>query len=305
MQKTTKGKMKISRDGLVAGLMLTPAIIFLIVCSIYPFIWIFRYICYDYNGFTATFTGTRNITRMLGDKTFWNSVGHTFEYAAYKLIFIIPLSLLMAVLLNMRMKGSNLFRGMYFMPTIISTSISGMIFAFIFATKNGIANSILMDMGVIDSPIKWLMSRDWVMVTVTIMAIWGGLGNYMLYFTTGMNGLSEDVYESAKIDGANGVQTFFRITLPMLSPVLKVVLMLAITSAFKDYEAIMVLSKGGPGNRSMVMFLYIYNLIFGATDSTIQAQIGYGALLSIMAALIVGTVTIIYNIVAKKLDDVV
>ncbi len=254
MQKTTKGKMKISRDGLVAGLMLTPAIIFLIVCSIYPFIWIFRYICYDYNGFTATFTGTRNITRMLGDKTFWNSVGHTFEYAAYKLIFIIPLSLLMAVLLNMRMKGSNLFRGMYFMPTIISTSISGMIFAFIFATKNGIANSILMDMGVIDSPIKWLMSRNWVMV---------------------------------------------------LSPVLKVVLMLAITSAFKDYEAIMVLSKGGPGNRSMVMFLYIYNLIFGATDSTSQAQIGYGALLSIMAALIVGTVTIIYNIVAKKLDDVV
>ena len=171
--------------------------------------------------------------------------------------------------------------------------------------RSGIANSILQDMGIIDSPIKWLMSRDWVMVTVTIMAIWGGLGNYMLYFTTGMNGLSEDVYESAKIDGANGVQTFFRITLPMLSPVLKVVLMLAITSAFKDYEAIMVLSKGGPGNRSMVMFLYIYNLIFGSTDSTSQAQIGYGALLSIMAALIVGTVTIIYNIVAKKLDDVV
>ena len=79
MQKTNKGKMKFSRDGLVAGLMLTPAVIFLIVCSIYPFIWIFRYICYDYNGFTATFTGTRNITRMLGDKTFWSSVGHTFE----------------------------------------------------------------------------------------------------------------------------------------------------------------------------------------------------------------------------------
>ena len=304
MQKTNKGKKKFSRDDLVAGLMLTPAIVFLIVCSIYPFIWIFRYVCYDYNGFTATFTGTRNITRMLGDKTFWNSVGHTFEYAAYKLIFIIPLSLLMAVLLNMRMRGANLFRGMYFMPTIISTSISGMIFAFIFATQNGIANSVLQSMGIIDSPIKWLMSRDWVMVTVTIMAIWGGLGNYMLYFTTGMNGLSEDVYESAKIDGANGVQTFFRITLPMLAPVLKVVLMLAITSAFKDYEAIMVLSKGGPGNRSMVMFLYIYNLIFGSTDSTSQAQIGYGALLSIMAALIVGTVTIIYNNVAKKLDDV-
>ena len=143
------------------------------------------------------------------------------------------------------------------------------------------------------------------MVAVTILAIWGGLGNYMLYFTTGMNSISEDVYESAKIDGANAVQTFFKITLPMLSPVLKVVLMLAITGAFKDYEAIMVLSKGGPGNRSMVMFLYIYNLIFGTANSTTQAQIGYGALLSVVAAIVVGIVTVIYLFVSRKLDEVV
>ena len=177
------------------------------------------------------------------------------------------------------------------MPTIISTSIAGMIFGFIFATKNGILNSMLQNMHMIDSPIKWLNSPSVVMVAVTILAIWGGFGNYMLYFITGMTGISEDVYESAKIDGATGVQTFFRITLPMLAPVLKVVLMLAITGAFKDYEAIMVLTNGGPGNRSMVMFLYIYNIIFGSAGSTSQPQIGYGALLSVVAAVIVGIVT--------------
>jgi raffinose/stachyose/melibiose transport system permease protein len=191
------------------------------------------------------------------------------------------------------------------MPTIVSSSISGMIFAFIFATKNGIVNEVLLNLHLISSPIKWLTGQNWVMVAVTILAIWGGLGNYMLYFTTGMNSISEDVYESAKIDGANAVQTFFKITLPMLSPVLKVVLMLAITGAFKDYEAIMVLSKGGPGNRSMVMFLYIYNLIFGTANSTTQAQIGYGALLSVVAAVIVGFVTAIYLFVSRKLDEVV
>ena len=121
---------------------------------------------------------------------------------------------------------------------------------------------------------------------------------------TGMTSIPEDVYESASIDGANGVQTFFHITLPMLAPVIKVVLMLAITSAFKDYEAIMVLTNGGPGTRTNVMFLYIYKLIFGA-DAGTQAQIGYGALLSLVAAVIVGTVTIIYNLVSKKLDEVV
>ena len=191
------------------------------------------------------------------------------------------------------------------MPTIISTSIAGMIFGFIFATKNGILNSMLQNMHMIDSPIKWLNSPSVVMVAVTILAIWGGYGNYMLYFITGMTGISEDVYESAKIDGATGVQTFFRITLPMLAPVLKVVLMLAITGAFKDYEAIMVLTNGGPGNRSMVMFLYIYNIIFGSAGSTSQPQIGYGALLSVVAAVIVGIVTGIYLFVSKKLDDVV
>jgi raffinose/stachyose/melibiose transport system permease protein len=85
--------------------------------------------------------------------------------------------------------------------------------------------------------------------------------------------------------------------------VLKVVLMLAITGAFKDYEAIMVLTNGGPGNRTNVMFLYIYNLIFSAEAGS-QAQIGYGALLSVMAAVIVGAVTIVYNLVARRLDDV-
>ncbi len=310
MVNSTKKKNSIKTStkksgNIAAFLMLSPAILFLIICSIYPFLWIFRYVASDYNGFTAHFTGTRNLIRMINDSTFWGSVLHTFEYAFYKLIFIIPLSLLMAVLLNQRIKGTVIFRGIYFMPTIISTAIAGMIFGFIFATQHGILNSVLMTMHLIDSPIKWLSSQSVVMASITILAIWGGLGNYMLYFLTGINGISEDVYESAKIDGANAIQTFFRVTLPMLSPVMKVILMLAITGAFKDYEAIMVLTNGGPGNRSNVMFLYIYRLIFGSSGGTSQAQIGYGALLSVVAAMIVGIVTAIYLHVSRKLDDVV
>ncbi len=293
------------RDRISAMLMLSPVVILLIICSIYPFIWMFRYICYDYNGFSAVFTGTRNFTRMFQDSTFWISVGHTFEYALYKLVCIIPLALICAVFLNQKLRGTSAFRIVYFMPTVISSSIAGMIFTFIFATQNGILNGILMAFHLTDQPIRWLTDTAEVMKAVTILAVWGGFGNYMLYFITGMNVISEDVYEAAKIDGANGVQTFFRITLPMLSPILKVVLMLAITGAFKDYESIMVLTQGGPGNRSMVMFLYIYNLIFGSglTNMT-QPQIGYGALLSIMAAIIVGAVTIAYMRIARKLDEV-
>ncbi len=300
-------KMRLKESGGVsAGLMLAPSLIFLAVCSIYPFVWIFRYIMYNYDGIPAhtRYTAWKNFTTMFADTKFWSSVGTTFEYALWKLVFIIPLALIMAVLLNQKLRGSSFFRGVFFMPTVIASSISGMIFTFIFATGNGILNGVLSSTGIIGAPIGWLTDTGVVMSAVIIMSVWAGFGNYMLYFVTGMTSIPTDVYESSRIDGANAVQTFFKITLPMLAPVLKVVLMLAITGAFKDYEAIMVLTNGGPGTRTNVMFLYIYNLIFG-TGSNATRQIGYGALLSLMAAVIVGAVTIIYNLVARKLDDVV
>ncbi len=293
---------RIARGDLSAALMMLPAVFMLSVMSIYPFFWLFRYICYDYNGFAAYFTGTRNFKRMLGDVTFWRSVLHTFEYAGLKLIFIIPLALLLAVLLNQELKGSSFFRGIYFMPTVISSAIYSLIFGFIFAVYNGVLNASLQKLGIIKAPVDWLGDPSIVMFSIIIVAVWGGFGNYMIYFISGMSSIPEEIYESSRIDGANGVQNFFYITLPMLSPVLKVILMLAITTAFKDYQSILVLTDGGPNNRSNVMFSYIYNLIF---SSTTMPQIGYATMLSVVAALIIGIVTAIYMFLARKLDDVV
>lgn len=291
-----------SRGDFAAVFMMLPAVILLVVMSIYPFFWLFRYICYDYNGFNAYFTGARNFMRMLEDETFWRSVLHTFEYAGLKLLFVIPLSLLLAVLLNQKLTGSSIYRGIYFMPTVISSAIYSLIFGFIFAVYNGVLNASLQKMGLIQAPIDWLGDPSIVMLSIVIVAVWGGFGNYMIYFISSMSSIPEEIYESSRIDGANGVQTFFHITLPMLSPVLKVILMLALTTAFKDYQSILVLTDGGPNNRSHVMFSYIYKLIF---SSSTTPQIGYATMLSVVAALIIGIVTAIYMFVARKLDDVV
>ena len=291
-----------SRGDFAAIFMMLPAVILLVVMSIYPFFWLFRYICYDYNGFNAYFTGTRNFIRMLEDETFWRSVLHTFEYVGLKLLFVIPLSLFLAVLLNQKLTGSSIYRGIYFIPTVISSAIYSLIFGFIFAVYNGVLNASLQKMGLIQAPIDWLGDPSIVMLSIVIVAVWGGFGNYMIYFISGMSSIPEEIYESSRIDGANGVQTFFHITLPMLSPVLKVILMLAITTAFKDYQSILVLTDGGPNNRSHVMFSYIYKLIF---SSSTTPQIGYATMLSVVAALIIGIVTAIYMLVARKLDDVV
>ena len=291
-----------SRGDFAAIFMMLPAVILLVVMSIYPFFWLFRYICYDYNGFNAYFTGTRNFIRMLEDETFWRSVLHTFEYVGLKLLFVIPLSLFLAVLLNQKLTGSSIYRGIYFIPTVISSAIYSLIFGFIFAVYNGVLNASLQKMGLIQAPIDWLGDPSIVMLSIVIVAVWGGFGNYMIYFISGMSSIPEEIYESSRIDGANGVQTFFHITLRMLSPVLKVILMLAITTAFKDYQSILVLTDGGPNNRSHVMFSYIYKLIF---SSSTTPQIGYATMLSVVAALIIGIVTAIYMFVARKLDDVV
>lgn len=301
-KKRVSFQKRIARGDLSAALMMLPAVFMLSVMSIYPFFWLFRYICYDYNGFAAYFTGTRNFKRMLVDVTFWRSVLHTFEYAGLKLIFIIPLALLLAVLLNQELKGSSFFRGIYFMPTVISSAIYSLIFGFIFAVYNGVLNASLQKLGIIKAPVDWLGDPSIVMFSIIIVAVWGGFGNYMIYFISGMSSIPEEIYESSRIDGANGIQNFFYITLPMLSPVLKVILMLAITTAFKDYQSILVLTDGGPNNRSNVMFSYIYNLIF---SSTTMPQIGYATMLSVVAALIIGIVTAIYMFLARKLDDVV
>ncbi|MGB8452190.1 MAG: sugar ABC transporter permease [Anaerocolumna sp.] len=297
-----KGKAK--KGNKIVWLMLAPSLFFLLVVSIYPFCWLFQYITYDYNGFTKYYTGLANIKRVFTDTLYWQSVGHTFEYAFLKLILVMPLSLATAVMLSRKLRGSNLLRGIFFLPTVISSAVYCLIFYFIFAAYNGVLNSSLKALGIINQPIDWLGDSTTAMLSAVIVAVWGGFGNYMILFSSGLTSIPEDVYESAKIDGANGLQTFFKVTLPLLGPVLKVVLMLAITTALKDYQSIMVLTGGGPNNSTQVMFLYIYQLCFGNTASSTSLQIGYGAVLSIVSAFIVGTVTLVYLKLSKKLDDI-
>ena len=300
-----RGNMKKSintrtRDNIAATLMLSPAVILLLITSVYPFFWLFRYVLYDYNGFKAYFTGFDNIIRMVNDTMFRDSILHTFEYASMKLVIVIPLSLLLAVLINSKTPGSEFFKAVFFLPTVISAAIYSLIFSFIFAVFNGPLNGVLQQMHLIKAPIDWLGNADWVMISIVIVAVWGAIGNYMIYFLSGLTSISTEIYESCKIDGANAAQTFFKDTLPMLSPILKVILLLALTGAFKDYESIIVMTGGGPNNRSHVMFSYIYTLIF---SSNTTPQIGYATVLSIVAAMIIGLITAIYMYFARKLDD--
>lgn len=294
-----------ANGGITVWLMLLPTLFLFVLTSIYPFTWVFKYIFYDYNGFTAYFVGFDNFRRIFtNDPIYWQSVVHTFEYAAMKLVLVMPISLLSAVLLNNQLRGKNIFRVIFFIPTVISSAVYSLIFYFIYSPYNGVLNALLLQLGLVTEKIDWLGSPSIAMIAAVIVAVWGGFGNYMILFLSGLQSVPQDVYESSKIDGANRIQDFFYITLPMLGPVLKVILMLAITTALKDYQSIMVLTGGGPLNRTNVMFLYVYNLMFGNENGSGTVQIGYGAVVGLVSALIVGIVTLIYLKISKKLDDV-
>lgn len=298
---------KIIRHNLESYTFIIPNLILFTICSIYPVIWTLKYVFFQYGGIgTAApkWVGLENLFRVFRDKVYWESVLHTFTYGFGKVLIIIPLAFFLALLLNKQTKFNGISQSVIFLPTIMSSAVMGLVFYLLFNAYNGEINKYLMETHMISKPINWL-GKEHAMKTLIITAVWGGVGNYMVYFIAGLQQISQDALESAKIDGAGRLQTLWYITIPMLGPILKIILMLSITAAFSDITNVMVLTEGGPNNATMVMSLYGYKYFFpvSATESVIP-QYGYGAAVSVVSAVIAGMVTMIYMKLSKKLDDV-
>ncbi len=285
--------------------MLLPNLILFAAFTVYPLLWVLRFMCFEYRGYgEPVFVGMENFARVMRDEVFWLAVKNTFVYVFGKLILTLPFAFMLAVLLHKNTKLNAIAQSVVFTPTIMSQAVMALIFYLLFNTYNGEVNRILTRLGIIQQNVNWLGVKN-AMYTVIIIAVWGGVGNYMVYFIAGLTGISTEVYESAKLDGANGFQTLFRITIPLLAPVIKMVLMLALVISFQDIQSIMVLTEGGPMNATNVMFLYIYQLFFPiSSGSTMIQEFGYGAAVSLVAACIVGIFTGLYLFLARKLDSI-
>ena len=293
------------KDNAVIYLMLLPGLFFLAVFALYPIGWIVKNMFYHYTSFGEySFTGLKNFGKLMRDEMFWNAVKNTLVYAAGKMAVTIPVAFLFAVVLNLKLKGRMFFRTVFFMPTIISVSVMSMVFYLIFNPYNGTVNQMLMALGLIQKPLNWFDSKS-AMVTVLIVAVWGAIGNYMIYFLSGLQTIPSDIYESAELDGATGWKKMRYITIPMMAPITQMVIMLALTQAFKDYENIMVLTSGGPNNKTEVLYLYIYRLMFpmGDAGGNIALQYGYGSAVAFATAVLVGIVTVIYLKWSRRMNE--
>ena len=288
-------------------LMITHMTIGFLLFSVYPIIWVLRWSFFKYNGYSEpVFVGLGNFIRVFSrDPAYWNSLKNTFLIAGMKMIFEIPLALVLAVLLNNKIKGSSFFRVVFFLPSVFSIAVVGLIFSILFGAYNGIVNAILKNIGLITQNISWFSDKGHAMFVIILVSLWTTLGLNMIYFLMGLQNISKSLYECASIDGANEVQQFFYITMPLVAPILQLVLMLSVLGTMKMTDLILVLTNGAPGGSTEVVMTYIFKYFFSYGESAaMEVQFGYASSMAVVTAVILGIVTLIYLKVSKKMQEV-
>jgi multiple sugar transport system permease protein len=255
----------IDREDIAAGIFLAPALILLGIFLIFPIIYL-GYLSFTGGSFTRSgvhWVGLKNYLRLLLTPDFWQVIFNTGYFTIGTVIpsIIIPLGL--AVLLNQNLLFTGIFRTIYFIPSIVSLVAAGLGFRWLFQT-DGAINSLLSNFGV--SPIPWLSDSAWAMPVLIILSIWKQIGFNLVVFLAGLQTIPISRYEAAELDGANGWQQFWYITLPGIRPTL---IFGAITTAIftlKSFEQVYIITGGGPMNSTNLLVYYIYDRAFAQFD---------------------------------------
>jgi len=227
------------------------------------------------------FVWFENYQEFIMDSTFWKIVGHTLMFSLIFVPSIVFGSLILAVLLNQGVKGTTAFRAMYFAPVITSTVAVGIVWRWIFGADVGMLNYLLRTAGV-ESPPSWLSDRAFSLMVVAFVFAWKRMGYYMVIYLAGLQDIPKTLYEAARIDGAGPFTIFRRITIPLITPTMFFIMIMALVDSFKNFDIIYTMTRGGPGKASTTMAYYIYQHAFELF------QMGQASSLSMMLLFIVG-----------------
>lgn len=238
----------------------------------------------NYDGFSEIeFVGIDNFKRLFQDEYYYTSLGNNIYYTIVSVTFTLVIALGLAVLLQQKLSGSELFKTIFFFPQLTSSVAFGIIFMALFR-GDGPINGVLQILGVANPP-QWLTSTEWSMTTITIVSIIKNFGYYMVLFIAGLQGIPEDLYEAASLDGANSWQKFKKITLPMLSPTTFLCSIMCLINSFKVFDLVNIMTDGGPGRSSNVLVYRIYQEAFRNYD------FGYASAYAVVLFLIVFVIT--------------
>ncbi|SMD17854.1 carbohydrate ABC transporter permease [Kibdelosporangium aridum] len=224
----------------------------------------------------AEWIGLSNFEFLVSDLEFWNSVGNTFVIWVMSTVPMTVLALLIAVGLNSSVRFKGLYRIAYFTPNVTSIVAMAIVFSSIFSPEFGILNAFASWLGL--DPVEWVTDPWGIKIAISVMIIWRWVGYNAIIFLAGLQAIPQEVYEAARIDGAGTVQTFLRVTLPLLRPVLLFSVVMSAINGLQIFAEAQVLvgERGGPQDAGMTMVLYFYNQAFLENDFGYGAAIAWG-----------------------------
>ncbi len=223
--------------------------------------------------------GFDNYVRLVNDPFFWIALRNTAYYTALYVPLGMVVALATALMLNRNGRAPRIFRTLFYIPVVSSTVATASIWFWLLNPQYGLFNVVLSWFG-INGP-AWLYDSKWAMIAIVMMSVWAGFGANMIIFLGGLQGVSPDLHEAARLDGANAWQAFWHVTLPGISRTTFLVATLLIIAAFQVFDQAYVLTKGGPGNSTVTLVYYIYNQGFGSL------KMGYASAISFVLFLII------------------
>ena len=197
--------------------------------------------------------GFKNYTALFTNEKFYIALTNTIKFSAMYVPGVVIFSMLVAILLNRKIKGITIFRTIYFLPCVTSAVATALIWNMIYGKDTGILNYIIQSLG--GRPICWLCTNN-AMLSVVIVNIWGAIGEGMIIFLAGLTAIPREYYEAAKVDGANGAHQFFRITIPLVTPSIFFVTLISTINAFQAYDYIYMLTRRSQGDSSVPVVVF-------------------------------------------------
>lgn len=289
-KKVKRSKLKIKRD--ITGW----ALVIVSVGSIglfyfYPMIQSFLLSFQSGTGANLEFVGLANYKRLLQDPTFLTATKNTLLFLVFQVPVMVLLAIFFSTLLNNKtLKWKGIFRTIVFLPSVTSLVAYSIVFKYLFS-NNGIVNKILMNLSLIDNPVLWLSDPFWAKVLIILAITWRWTGYNMIFFLSAIQNISPEIYEAARIDGASNREQFFKITVPLLKPVILFTSVTSTIGTLQLFDEPMNITRGGPGNATTTISQYIYNLSFEYTP-----DFGYAAAVSYAIVILV----IIFSIIQFK-----
>ena len=281
------------RKKILPYLLVSPYLIFVILFVLFPVFFCFFLTFHKWNIISPMrFIGAGNYIRLIHDRLFWKAIGNTLKFLLLHIPLQLIVSLFLAQLLSLQIKGVSFFRASFFLPVIVSGVVITIIWQQLFGYDTGMFNRILTSIGL--SKTGWLVNPDIAIYSIAIMATWKNIGLYVILFLVGLQTVPQQYYEAAKLEGALAWQRFYHITLPMINPTIFMVVVLSTIGGFSLFIEPYIMTAGGPLNQTLSAVLYIYKQAFQ------YYNMGYSATLGFFYAFLIMTVVILQKKFIEK-----